>query len=139
MSDPALAQSLAGRVRLFTRLAGLGFTAWQGGEAWLALSGGGPGFVLSGIGMSLTIVSVILLLGSSLHARKAKAFDVFSDPMVGQAARTGLIALGLAMAIAAGLIGLFQTPQSPLIDLIIAAPVLGFCLHFAQGFSPHSD
>jgi len=141
MTTPAdLSVSLARRVKLFTRLLGIGFACWQSGEALIAFrpdSGmSGLAYILSGIGMSLTIVSVILVAGAVFHARKAKAFDAFSDPLVTRAARTGLIALGGAMAIAAALIGLMQAPQSPLIDLVIAAPVLGFCLHFAAHFAP---
>ena len=139
MADADLTRSLASRARLFTRLFGAGFAGWQGGEALIAFGIIGPGFSLSGIGMGVTIVSLILLAGTVLHARKAKAFDIFKSPAIGPASRSALIALGVAMAISAALIGLAQAPQSPLIDLIIAAPVLAFCVHFAQIFKPESD
>jgi len=139
VTDTALKTSLASRTRLFTRLFGLGFASWQGGEALTAFGQVGLGFMVSGMGMGLTIVGLILLAGTVLHARKAKAFDLFKSPAIGPASRSALIALGLAMAISAALIGLAQAPQSPLIDLIIAAPVLAFCLHFAQIFKPEAD
>jgi hypothetical protein len=139
VTDTALKTSLASRTRLFTRLFGLGFAGWQGGEALTAFGQVGLGFMVSGMGMGLTIVGLILLAGTVLHARKAKAFDLFKSPAIGPASRSALIALGLAMAISAALIGLAQAPQSPLIDLIIAAPVLAFCLHFAQTFKPEAD
>lgn len=139
MTDPALTRSLASRTRLFTRVFGIGFAGWQGGEALTAFGLVGPGFLVSGIGMGLTIVGLILLAGTVLHARKASAFDLFKSPAIGPASRSALLALGLVMAVSAALIGLLQIPQSPLIDLIIAAPVLAFCLHFAQIFKPESD
>ena len=139
MTDPALTSSLASRTRLFTRFFGAGFAGWQGGEALIAFGVGAPGFFLSGIGMGVTIVSIILLAGTVLHARKAKAFDIFKAPAIAPASRTAVIALGIAMAVSAALIGLAQAPQSPLIDLIIAAPVLAFCLHFAHSFKPNLD
>jgi len=139
VTDPALKTSLARRTRLFTRLLGVGFAGWQAGEALIAFGLIGVGFSLSGIGMGLTIVGLILLAGTVLHARKAKAFDIFRSEAIGPASRSALIALGVAMAISAALIGLAQAPQSPLIDLIIAAPVLSFCLHFAQAFKADLD
>ena len=139
MTDPDLTRSLASRTRLFTRLFGVGFAGWQAGEALIAFGMIGVGFSVSGIGMGLTIVGVILLAGTVLHARKAKAFDIFKSKAIVPASRSAIIALGLAMAVSATLIGLAQAPQSPLIDLIIAAPVLAFCLHFAQVFTPEAD
>lgn len=139
MTDAELKTSLASRTRLFTRLFGVGFASWQGGEALTAFGLVGPGFLVSGIGMGLTIVGLILLAGTVLHARKVKAFDLFKSPAIGPASRSAILALGLVMAVSAALIGLAQAPQSPLIDLIIAAPVLAFCIHFAQIFNPERD
>lgn len=139
MTDAALTLSLASRTRLFTRLFGVGFASWQAGEALIAFGLIGVGFSVSGIGMGVTIVSLILLAGTVLHARKAKAFDIFKSKAIGPASRTAIIALGVAMAVSAALIGLVQAPQSPLIDLIIASPVLTFCLHFARIFKPETD
>ena len=134
MTDTVLTRSLVSRTKLFTRLFGAGFAGWQGGEALTAFGQVGPGFMVSGIGMGLTIVGLILLAGTVLHARKVEAFDIFKSPAIAPASRTAIIALGVAMAVSAALIGLVQAPQSPLIDLIIASPVLAFCLHFAQTF-----
>lgn len=141
-ADAALSASLAGRTRLFARLLGIGFAAWQTGEALSALAAGGGlsglGFMLSGVGTGLTIVAAIVLVGTVLHARRARAFDLFKDAApqaaMGVAARLALIALGAAMAVAAAGIGLAGWPQAPVIDLVIAAPVLAFCLIFAARF-----
>ena len=141
-ADTALTVSLVGRTRMFARLLGIGFAAWQSGEALGALSAGGGlsgmGFMLSGIGAGLTIVSAIVLVGTVLHARRAQAFNLFKDAApqaaIGVAARLALIALGAAMAAAAAGIGLARWPQAPVIDLVIAAPVLTFCLVFSARF-----
>ncbi len=85
MTDPALKTSLARRTRLFTRLFGVGFAGWQAGEALIASGLIGVGFSVSGIGMGLTIVGLILLAGTVLHARKAKAFDIFRSEAIGPA------------------------------------------------------
>ncbi|MCC5996147.1 MAG: hypothetical protein JJU18_07240 [Oceanicaulis sp.] len=76
-----LARQLRGRVRLFALINAGAILAWRVGEALAAQIAGaaGAGFILSGIGMALWIVSVIVLFGQGWHARKAGAFDLVRD------------------------------------------------------------
>lgn len=68
-------------IRLMTRLNGIAVIAWQGGEA-LTLIGGaglGVGYLASGIGFGVWLVSAILWVWIVIFARQRWKLDVLGD------------------------------------------------------------
>ena len=79
-----LADTLNARMRMFAILQAIGFFAWQAGEG-LARSHHtpdgliGPAFLISGIGLGIWLVSLIIFLGQAWRAKKAVGYDVLND------------------------------------------------------------
>lgn len=131
----ALARQLRARVRLFALINAGAVVSWRGGEVLASQLQGlpaGAGFVLSGIGLALWIVSAIILLGQAMHARKAGAFDLFKDTWARQLHRDALVgaaagaALGYALALA--VIGAGAGAGTERLTLPVAGAIAGFLI-----------
>lgn len=125
----ALARQLRARVRLFALINAGAVVSWRGGEVLAAQLQGlpaGAGFVLSGIGLALWIVSAIILLGQALHARKAGVFDLFKDPFARQLHRDALV--GAAAGAVAGYALALAIPGTGAerLTLPVAGAIAGF-------------
>lgn len=126
-----LARQLRGRLRLFALINAGAVVSWRGGEVLTAQLQGlaaGVGFVLSGIGLALWVVSVIILTGQVLHARKAGAFDLFRDAWAQALHRDALVGAaagavtGYALALAVAGTGAER------LTLPVAGAIAGFLI-----------
>ncbi|MGY6629333.1 MAG: hypothetical protein ACXIVL_12515 [Oceanicaulis sp.] len=133
MSD--LARQLRARVRLFALINAGAVLSWRGGEVLASQAQGfaaGAGFLMSGIGLALWIVSAIILTGQVLHARKAGVFDLFKDAFARQLHRDALVgaaagaALGYALALA--VIGAGAGAGTERLTLPVAGAIAGFLI-----------
>ncbi|MBI1265515.1 MAG: hypothetical protein GC187_12370 [Alphaproteobacteria bacterium] len=125
----ALARHLRARVRLFALINAGAVVSWRGGEVLAAHTQGliaGAGFVLSGIGLALWIVSAIILTGQVLHARKAGAFDLFRESWARQLHRDALV--GSAAGAVAGYALALALPGTGAerLTLPVAGAIAGF-------------
>lgn len=68
-------------IRLMTRLNGIAVIAWQGGEALTKIGGAGlgVGYLASGIGFGMWLVSAILWVWIVIFARQRWKLDVLGD------------------------------------------------------------
>lgn len=130
-----LARQLRGRIRLFALINAGAVVSWRGGEVLAAHAEGlaaGAGFLISGIGLALWIVSAIILTGQVLHARKAGAFDLVRDAWARQLHRDALAgaaagaALGYALALA--VIGAGGGAGTERLTLPLAGAIAGFLI-----------
>ncbi len=79
-----LADTLNARMRMFAILQAIGFFAWQAGEGLARFHHTpdgliGPAFLISGIGVGIWLVSLIIFLGQAWRAKKAVGYDVLND------------------------------------------------------------
>jgi uncharacterized membrane protein len=83
-------------IRLMTRLNGVAIIAWQGGEALTQIGGAGlgVGYLASGIGFGVWMVSAILWIWIVIFARRRWKIDVLGDATARRVfVRTGRTAL----------------------------------------------
>lgn len=125
----ALTRQLRARVRSFALINAGAVVSWRGGEVLAAHAQGliaGAGFVLSGIGLALWIVSAIILTGQVLHARKAGAFDIFRDAWAQALHRDALV--GAAAGAVAGYALALALPGTGAerLTLPVAGAIAGF-------------
>ncbi|KAA5804694.1 hypothetical protein F1654_01440 [Alkalicaulis satelles] len=124
MTDLAL--QLRGRIRLFALINGAAILGWRVGEAMAAHMGAGAGFILSGIGMALWIVSVIVLFGQGWHARKAGVFDLVGDAWARRLHRDALAGAAAGAALGYGLAMLIDGTGAERLTLPLAGAAAGF-------------
>jgi len=79
-----LAEQLTARLRIFAILQAISFFAWQAGEGVARSSQipdalTGPAFLVSGIGVGVWLVSLIIFFGLAWQAKKAVGYDVLND------------------------------------------------------------
>jgi hypothetical protein len=125
----ALARQLRARVRLFALINAGAVVSWRGGEVLAAQTQGliaGAGFVLSGIGLALWIVSAIILTGQVLHARKAGAFDIFRDAWARQLHRDALVGAAAGAVIGYALSLAVPGTGAERLTLPVAGAIAGF-------------
>ncbi|MGY6533429.1 hypothetical protein [Glycocaulis sp.] len=83
-------------IRLMTRLNGIAVIAWQGGEALTKIGGAGlgVGYLASGIGFGVWLVSAILWVWIVIFARQRWKLDVLGDAIARKVfIRTGRVVL----------------------------------------------
>lgn len=83
-------------IRLMTRLNGVAIISWQGGEALTQIGGAGlgVGYLASGIGFGVWMVSAILWIWIVIFARRRWKIDVLGDATARRVfVRTGRTAL----------------------------------------------
>lgn len=83
-------------IRLMTRLNGIAVIAWQGGEALTKIGGAGlgVGYLASGIGFGVWLVSAILWVWIVIFARQRWKLDLLGDAIARKVfIRTGRVVL----------------------------------------------
>lgn len=88
-------------IRLMTRLNGIAVIAWQGGEALTRIGGAGlgVGYLASGIGFGVWMVSAILWVWIVIFARQRWKLDVLGDGVARKVfMRTGRTVLPVLVA-----------------------------------------
>lgn len=132
MSTPSsVARQLRGRLRLFALINAGAVLSWRGGEVLTAQLQGlaaGAGFVLSGIGLALWIVSAIILTGQVLHARKAGAFDIFRDAWARLLHRDALVGAAAGAVIGYALALAVTGTGAERLTLPVAGAIAGFLI-----------
>lgn len=125
-------------IRLMTRLNAIAIIAWQGGEA-LTLIGGaglGVGYLASGIGFGVWLVSAILLVWIIIFARQRWKLDVLGDATARQvfvrAGRTTLPVLVVCLVVG-GAMTMFSALSWAITLHISIAAVAGTALLSAAG------
>lgn len=125
-------------IRLMTRLNGIGVIAWQGGEALTQIGGAGlgAGYLASGIGFGVWMVSTILWIWVVIYARRRWKLDVLGDAtarkVLIQTGRTTLPVLVVCVVIGGGVTMFTQLPAEIVLRISIAA-VAGTALLAAAG------
>ncbi|WP_429912848.1 hypothetical protein [Glycocaulis sp.] len=126
-------------IRLMTRLNGIAIIAWQGGEA-LTLVGGaglGVGYLASGIGFGVWLVSAILWIWIVIFARQRWKLDILGDATARQVfIRTGRTALPVLVTclVVGGAVTMFTAISGEIALRISIAAVAGTALLAAAAY-----
>jgi len=134
----SLAFKLRARIRQFAALNGISALLWRGGEI---LAGGlagpgfiGSGFLLSGIGFALWIVSLIIVVAAAMQAKAAGAFDILRDDWarpIHAFAFKAMLYTGAACAFFLTAAMMSGTAIGPFISFSVAACAAGFLFAWA--------
>lgn len=120
-------------IRLMTRLNGVAIITWQGGEA-LTLIGGaglGVGYLTSGIGFGVWLVSLILWIWIVIFARQRWKLDVLGDAIARKVfIRTGRASLPVLVVclVVGGAVTMFTALSGEIALRISIAAVAGTAL-----------
>ncbi|MFN3834594.1 MAG: hypothetical protein ACK4NO_01700 [Glycocaulis sp.] len=119
--------------RLMTRLNGIGVIAWQGGEALTKIGGAGlgAGYLASGIGFGVWLVTAILWVWVVMFARRKWQIDVLGDAI----ARKVFVATGrtvlpvlITCVVVGGLVTVFTAISTDILINISLAAIVGTAL-----------
>ena len=143
----ALADQLKTRMRIFAVLQALGFFSWQAGEGFARShqtpeSLIGPAFIVSGVGVGVWLVSLIIFLSQAWHAKKAVGYDVINDEWARhvrkRAAETAFWLLTVAVVVSTTLAN-FGVDAQLLLQINTGLAVAGFLLANVYWDSRHED
>lgn len=138
MTDSKTPEDSLQVIRLMTRLNAIAIIAWQGGEALTQLGGAGlgVGYLASGIGFGVWMVSTILWLWIVIYARRRWKLDVLGDSIARQVilrtGRTTLPVLVVCVVVGTGVTVFNDLPAEITLRISIAA-VAGTALLAAAG------
>lgn len=125
-------------IRLMTRLNGIAIIAWQGGEALTKIGGAGlgVGYLASGIGFGVWLVTAILWVWIVIFARRKWQIDVLGDAI----ARKVFVATGrtvlpvfITCVVLGALVTVFTAISADIVLNISLAAVVGTLLIAAAG------
>lgn len=120
-------------IRLMTRLNGIAVIAWQGGEALTKIGGAGlgVGYLASGIGFGVWLVSAILWVWIVIFARQRWKLDVLGDAIARKVfIRTGRVVLPVLITcvVIGSALTVFTAINADLVFNISLAAVVGTAL-----------
>ncbi|MCC5982430.1 MAG: hypothetical protein JJU26_12015 [Oceanicaulis sp.] len=120
-------------IRLMTRLNGIAIIAWQGGEALTKIGGAGlgVGYLASGIGFGVWLVSAILWVWIVIFARQRWKLDVLGDAIARKVfIRTGRVVLPVLITcvVIGSAVTVFTAISADLVLNISLAAVVGTAL-----------